>query len=962
MKKLMDKIRKIQNNQGNSFVVVVATVSFLAILTAALLVAVALIYRLKAYDINTRDNFYYLEQAMDEIYAGVGGDSMAILNEAYDDTLETLVYYDITDKQYKTMTNKQANAVLRKTYMYLLQNNENYSTAPKIEARLNSFISNKYDASSNPEGIQLSFDSFEKHENDLTIVNVVLKREAEYSTVNARSKKNSTDGKVAGGDTFIQTISTDLVIGSPGFDVNFNSNATELNELYEYSMIADCGIEITGADGKSARGCDVSLTGNIYAASDFYNKYYNENPNKIHWQADNKTTDTLKREQIQKVNSYDKDRLLECNGVNVKSMYSGLYIDGADVSIASDRLVVPGTLALMNCSDTTVSTISSASNTWSEVWADSIVLDGYSLKKNLKGDLKGSSLNMRANVFMYDDLEINANSAYVLLNGEYYGYNYASTDNRTYSEHALDNGTRAFAKNTSTAYKDGKAVEGQAHYNSSAIILNGENAELDFSLVKTMYVAGQSYIELSKQTTTSEEAMTYTVESTTVEDKVKIETDDYAAMDNDNYTVTSSNTGVRNATPIQDYRTGEAVSIKSNQLAYIPNTNVIEDETGIYVNLPATVRATDAFKNVWDDLSHVPVIKSVISGKAYYFYDFSKAKNTAAMNEFIAAYADLFSPDTAVVGADGTSDGLTIGDKAGLTNIVGVDSTGYDFFKVKALDVRTDDSSTSIYTNSAITTKVDTGFTIKASQQNMEALTTAASRLSSDSVDTDAAGSNAASLTNAMNKQYKEVKWMLTNKSSSGEYIQEAQLLAEDCITPINHFFDYSLLNSDTTKYCALESGYGVWVSEGDVKVGATEFSLNGGKSKKYDSPFKKGRVRGIIIAKGDVTFDTDVTDFEGLIVTGGKIIINNFTPTKTHMSLSANAEIIKSVLRECDASRGETEDKNFGFVCDMFRLFESTYQRPEESDDNVISTMRSISSVQFEDVISLKNWAKNVD
>ena len=61
------KIKKRQKkNQGNSFIVVVATLSFLAVLTAALLVAVALCYRLKAYDINAKDNFYYLEQAMDE--------------------------------------------------------------------------------------------------------------------------------------------------------------------------------------------------------------------------------------------------------------------------------------------------------------------------------------------------------------------------------------------------------------------------------------------------------------------------------------------------------------------------------------------------------------------------------------------------------------------------------------------------------------------------------------------------------------------------------------------------------------------------------------------------------------------------------------------------------------------------------------------------------------------------------
>lgn len=958
MSKLVSKIKKLKNNQGNSFVVVVATVSFLAILTAALLVAVALIYRLKAYDINSKDNFYYLEQAMDEIYAGVGADSMGILNEAYDDTLETLVYYDTDAKQYKTMTNEQANAMLKKTYIYLLQNNENYSSTTKVDTRLRSFLSNPYDVDSNPEGIQLSFNTIEKNDLDLTIVNVVLKREAEYSTVNARAAKNATGKDVAAGDTFIQSITTDIVIGAPAFAVNFNSNATELNELYEYSMIADMGIEITSADGKAARGDKVALTGNIYAASDFYNKKYNEDPGTIHWQGTT-TTDTIKTDQIQKVNSYDSARLLDCDGVKTKSAYSGLYIDGANVTIASDRLIIPGTLAVMNSGDVAMASISSSSDTWTEVWADGIVLDGYSLKKNLEGDLKGSSLYMRANLYMYDDLEVNANSAQVTLDGEYYGYNYASTDNRTYSETALANGTRTFTARTSSGYKDGKGIEGQAHYNSSAIILNGQNANLNFEDVKTMYVAGQSYIELSKQTTTTDEAITYNVEATTVDDTVQIKSNDYASKSTVNYTTTNNTS----STPIQDYRTGEAISVKSNQLAYIPNTNVIEDETGIYVNLPASLKTLEPFKDFWEDLSHVPVIKTVISGKAYYFYDFSSVKPSTpdkeiAMNTFIEAYAELFSEDTITAGPGGVvTDDRTTGEKANLQNI-----TDYDFFQVEALNVDTDEKNTMIYTNSAITTKVGNKFSIKANQKNMEALTTAASRLSADSVNTVAAANNAQDLTKAFNQQYKEAKWLLTNKSATGEYVTEAHALAEDCITPINHYFDFSKVNSENTKYIDLESGYGVWVSEGDVKVGANSFSLNGGSSKNYDRSYKNGKVRGIIIAKGDVTFDTDVKEFEGLVVTGGKIIINNFTGTKTTMALSANAEIIKSVLRECDASRGETAEKNYGFVCDTFRLFESTYEPPSESDDNVITAMKSISAVQFEDIISLKNWVRNVD
>lgn len=940
MKKFIEKIKK-QNNQGNSFVVVVATVAFLSILTAALLVAVALIYRLKAYDINSKDNFYYLEQAMDEIYAGVGADSLKILNTAYDDTLESLVYYDVDLKQYVPMTNKQANAMMRKTYMYMLQHDTNYSSDANIYKRLLSFLSNPYDEDKNPEGVQMSFKTHKMNSDDITILDLVLKREANYSTVNARSA-NEGDG---GGDKFIQSVTTDLVIGSPAIEINFDSDAVKLQDLYEYAMIADCGVEITGKDGKSARGNKVSLTGNLYAASDFYNKRYNETPGQIILE-NGASSSTLTKANVQQVNSYTNAQLKDMDGVNVKSMYSGLYIDGADVVISSDRLIVPGTLAIMNCADVTVSTVSSASDTWASVWADSIVLDGYSLKKNLKGDLQGSSLVMRANVYMYDDLEVNANSAYVKLNGEYYGYNYASTDNRTYSEEALKRVNRDFTNYTNQQYTDGKGIEGQAHYNSSAIILNGENAELDFSLVRSMYVAGQSYIELSKKTEKTEEAMTYTVEATQINDNVEIETDSYIQFDGQNYTNER-----KHITPIKDYRTGEAISIKSNQLAYIPNTNVSRDVDGnLYVNLPAVVKALPTFSEVWNDLSHVPVIMTKISGKEYYYYDFSQAKQTAAMNEFIASYASLFDEETITSGKDPR----TTGEKADLTNI-----TDYDFFQVQALNVVTDRESHSIYTNSAITTKVGTKFDIKASQKNMEALTKGSQKLSDRYANS---GSNSAGLTQAFNEQYKEVKWLLTNDSSDNDFIAEAHALKESCITPINHFFDFSLVNSDNTRYCALASGYGVWVCDGDVKIGEKGYTF-GKKTFKYDKPFKRGRVRGVVICKGDVTFDDDVEGFDGLIVSGGKIIINNFTAGKNEMALTANAEILRSVLRECDASRGNSdESENFGFVCDIFTQFVSQYEEPEGSDENELVPMKNISSVQIEDIITIKNWVKNVD
>ena len=174
MFKRIIKKRK-NNNQGNTYILVVATLSFLAVLVAAILVAVALCYRLKAYDINARDNFYFLEQAMDEIYAGVGADAMEHLNEAYDDTVEVLVYFDAASQSYVTMKNEEANVILKNSYIAKMKADNAYQTKDSIRAHLYSFMSNPY--------YNLSFD---KKNNKVIISNSDIK----IFTINNAMPKN----------------------------------------------------------------------------------------------------------------------------------------------------------------------------------------------------------------------------------------------------------------------------------------------------------------------------------------------------------------------------------------------------------------------------------------------------------------------------------------------------------------------------------------------------------------------------------------------------------------------------------------------------------------------------------------------------------------------------------------------------------------------------------------------------
>ena len=65
IKKIKRKL-KMMNNRGSSLVLVIVSTTFLSVLVSALLMGMLLAYRLKFYKLNSLNNFYAVEQAMDE--------------------------------------------------------------------------------------------------------------------------------------------------------------------------------------------------------------------------------------------------------------------------------------------------------------------------------------------------------------------------------------------------------------------------------------------------------------------------------------------------------------------------------------------------------------------------------------------------------------------------------------------------------------------------------------------------------------------------------------------------------------------------------------------------------------------------------------------------------------------------------------------------------------------------------
>lgn len=940
----MNRREKRKSNQGNTFIIVIATLSFLAVLATSLLVAVAVCYRMKAYDINSRDNFYYLEQAMDELYAGVGSIAMEHLNEAYNDVTNVIVVYDTNKKAYVTMDNSDANVMLDKLFMDKIKEDARLKNGT-VEATLRSYVTNLYDASSNTGGIQLSAGNVVVKDNSLSVQDVVLKRTAEYSTVNAYKDQS----KMADKATYVQSITTDLVLSAPEFSIDFSSINND--PLFDFSLISDMGVEIEGLSTKTF------INGNVYAANDFYNKDYN-------YEED--TNVTPYSDGDSELDKYD--------GLTERSMYSGLYIDRAKVSIVADRLIVPGSIAAMNCADLSITGSGRDDKTKeSQVWTDNIILGGYSRKIGTdENDFRGADLEMNANAYVSDDLELNAAGSKYVLDGNYYGYNNATKSARSYSRAYLAkvlNSTKyAIGRKSDVTYnttdgnyvyKDGSVINlpGQSHYNSSSVVVNGKNSELDLSETDSVYIAGQAYVEMSKDTKSNAFAMRTTGDAVDVSElKEGVTVADVEAAESNPYTFNDYNdeddegddyyTSKKNAAGtaytknrVDDYRTRESLSVKSNQLAYIPPYHIQPDDgqphtdDEKYVEWPEllvkqsfTYKDDDGndvditFKDVFDN-NKIPLVRTVVGGDEYYFYDFSEIDPNIA-DAFIENYGKLFAVDPAA--AEGTR---SIGDMSDLYDI-----TNWEQFKVKSIVVDED----KLYTNSAISVKKETEstLTVKGKKDSILPLFNADSdlELGRGFSDTGSASKvQAAALTSDIQDKYKAMKVLLTDKPTEAAAANDVTAAVETSITPINTYFDFKNMVDYTGTLP--KSNYKIFSSTKDVKVtGATN-----------------GKLMGVVICKGDVTFDDDVKEFHGLIVCGGKIKVDD------SINFIANREIVKAVLDECSKSN-DSNLKSF------LKLFKHYYREGDPEADSTIVSLKNVSSVQYEDILGFSNWRKNVD
>lgn len=158
---------------------------------------------------------------------------------------------------------------------------------------------------------------------------------------------------------------------------------------------------------------------------------------------------------------------------NMYAGYNGIDIHGnaSNVTLTGTNIVTRGDINV-NSGSTNVKIGGDRSN----VWAENVTTTPVS-----SGSVNPSSLTLEGNIYVSDDLTLNAANSEINLIGKYYGYNFRKQYDK------VDN-TR------SPEY-------------SSAIVINGMNAKLNMTGLDYLMLAGRTYIARNKNASTVQDVV-----------------------------------------------------------------------------------------------------------------------------------------------------------------------------------------------------------------------------------------------------------------------------------------------------------------------------------------------------------------------------------------------------------------------------------------------------------------------
>lgn len=485
------RIRK--NNKGNTLAIVMVGIFVLSILGTMILGATANNLYMKASDKKTEKALYNVEKASDELYASIGADVMNIAKASYNDILENYVEKEVLPGQvkptYKQISSAEATNLFhqymtdgKRTDINTFEIRGLKSIYPSTENLTDDEkqviiqgIFDRFMDSTNPYFAQVNGYSISVSSSDDEPTEVLYEEDANGFLEKIILKNVCLTCEANNG--YYASIISDYSIRIPRFDLDFTDSSIgdNMDEFFKYSIIAQgsaagawsgsggTGIQVTNSNTATVSG--VNITGNVYAGSSKGRDAVNINNNS-------------KVQINSKVFIADGEIKINDSEMVFRNINGVDAVDGPDV-----LQLYAGNISTENNSDS------------------------ISSKIDIAGD-----------VILEDDLEVNDLNSKVKVSGNLFGYGFRADASDPYSE--------ADTKET-VAIRNTAGTTVAEHKQSSAIIVNANGSNCDFTGIKKLVLAGRAYIDL----------------------------DPYSA-----YT---------------SYMTGESVSIKGNQSVYLADTELI---------------------------------------------------------------------------------------------------------------------------------------------------------------------------------------------------------------------------------------------------------------------------------------------------------------------------------------------------------------------------------------------------
>ena len=539
------------NNTGSTMMIVMVAVSLIAVLATVLMAMSYMNYNMKVTELNSKKNFYTAEVVLDQINVGLQKEISDSVEDAYVRAMQ----------RYTLENDIERNTNFANYYIGELRNrlrtaslDSQYQIAP-----IDTDGDGVYDC-----GLVHYLDASLQaaYANGNLKIGTIESSEPKMESVAISKINDAGDIEYESQGLMLYNLRIEYTDANKftsviETDIRLKTPSltlvtkTAMPNVFDYSLVADAGI-LGGTTGTTT-----TFDGNVYAGKD------TENPT------------------------------VDLGGISVTNSHNWTFEGESRIVSAGPVTVAGGTTSLKATYET-------------DCWFDSI-----SLPKYVAAD--SGTLVLEGNTYVRDDLTIDGNGAEVTLGGNYYGFGYGDTAEK-----------------------------------SSAIVINGKNSSLDMSGLDRLMLGGNAYIQTSK--------VTYNVNGPfTADHNVDILTGNSLAVKSDQiaYLVPAECIGV-NGTEVKigrnpmtkdeylewlDYEkkrvSGDTTFANYQLVSFTKDTNTIGKSLGEY-DLNGNGYKT-IFRTINGETLCYLYLDLTEDGAANYYIDYYYAAETK-MNRYIAAY------------------------------------------------------------------------------------------------------------------------------------------------------------------------------------------------------------------------------------------------------------------------------------------------------------------------------------